>query len=357
MQKLNYRENKEWKSEDVTFLRSNYGKLPIQDLANTLRRSYRSISHKAHRLHLDSRHTWTEMENELILENYWCNPNVWDLLPDRSRAAVKVQARKLGATRKCGNYAVNFRFFEEWTPESAYLIGFFLADGCIEHRLNRVSCELSMKDYDHLVMIRNLMGSQNPICVKKTRNSCALFIHNLKMVRDIMDKGVLPNKTHRTKLPGAPPHLMRDVIRGIFDGDGSIYSESKTGRVFVQFLGSLPLVSDIQNYLSENLDVGIKTLSRHNKGSDACYRLAYGGRSELVNVLEFLYYSDCICLLRKQALARGVIPGIINTAQISQSQNSVLTEPEGKSEDLPHISPQRLNAVLPDEIRDGGIVQ
>jgi len=307
---------------------NNYGKLSLQEIANTLRKTYNSISHKAHKQHLDSRKLWSEDENSIIMSNYSSNPDVWSLLPGRSRTAITKQARKLGVKRECGNYKINHRFFEKWTHDSAYIIGFMIADGCVEPKLNRISIALSTKDYDHLKKIRDVMDSRNPICVKKMRNECALYIHNRKMVNDIINKGVIPHKTHRTKLPLIPSEYMPDLIRGIFDGDGSIYRHGNEKRI--QFLGSKQMVEDIKEFFW-NKGLGGHTIRQHNKGSDGCWDLIYSSKNDVYNIINFMYYDGCLSMVRKMVPARGATPGIIKSAQIGQVNSSTVKEPEGKT--------------------------
>jgi hypothetical protein len=320
---------RKWDKYKIDFLKDNYNKLSYKEIANKLNLSYNAIGHKASKLQLDSRELWTAKENKIIKDNYSCNPNIWKLLPNRTREAIKVQARKLGYQRKCGNYNINFNFFENWTKESAYVIGFFLADGCVEPHLNRISCELSMKDYNHLFNIKKLMDCENPICIKKTRNSCALYIHNKKMVNDIIIKGVIPNKSARARLPEVPEEFLRDLIRGYFDGDGSFYQDNS--KKTYQFLGNINFISDLEKKL-EKIGCSKKNPSIHNKGSVNCYRIRYSSKEDIKKIFNFMYYSNCFNLTRKLALASGETPGKINPAQISQVVSSSNKEPESKTE-------------------------
>lgn len=351
MKKLSHRNWNQWKDIEVSFLKDNYNKLSYQEIANKLNRNYDSISRKAFKLHLDSRAMWTEKENE-ILSQYPYNPKIWELFPNRTRTAITMQARKLGYVRQCGNYGINFRFFENWSPEVAYVIGFFMADGCVEPKLNRISIELSMKDYDHLLNIKNLMGSENPICIKKTRYSCGLYIHNRKMVNDIMKMGVIPNKTTRCRLPIIEDKYFYDFLRGYIDGDGSIYYNGNTKVLSI--LGNYKYINDIKNEIYSKFNLS-SIILEHNKkmNTKKCYRIKYSGK-KIDNMLKEIYYDNCFSLTRKMALARGVIPGKINPAQISQVNSLSIEEPESKTDEN-QINLQRLNAGLL-KVKDDGIV-
>lgn len=342
MKKLSHRNWNKWDNKEVNYLKDNYNKISLKEIANELHRNYDSISHKMFKLKLDSRNLWTEDENNVIRNEYWCNPKVWNSLKDRSRVAITQQARKLGVQRKCGNYSINYKFFENWNPEVAYIVGFFMADGCVEPKINRISCELSMKDYTHLFKIKNILRSENPICIKKYRNSCALYIHNKKMVSDIIKKGVIPNKTYRQRFPSDIPNEYKiDLIRGLLDGDGSIKYDKNTNQRRIQFLGSEKLLIEVHNFLMEKCNVN--NIKIQNLGNFC--RINYGSKENTQKIIDLLYYKNCLCLERKLGLARGVIPRKIETAQISQVISYTNKEPERKT-DNNQINAQRLNAVL-----------
>jgi len=349
------RNARKWTEDKVEFLKENYKKLSYKEISDHLRFSYSAIVNKAGRLELDSRNLWTEEENNIIINQYWCNPNIWELLPNRNRECIKVQARKLGVQRKCGNYVVNFKFFEEWNPSSAYVLGFFMADGCVEPKYNRISCELSMKDYEHLVNIRNLIESRNPICVKKTRYSCSLSIHNRKMVNDVISKGMIPRKTTRVKLPEMPDNIFNDFLRGYIDGDGSIWYNNDISLV-LQILGNLRFIKDIHQKILNKYNIS-GSISEHNKSLNTqnCYRLKYYSKNARI-ILNDVYYENCFALMRKKVLARGVIPRKIYTTQISQTNSFGIGEPEGKTDIISDPAETKRGAPLYNK-EDGGIVQ
>jgi len=322
---------RKWTQDKVQFLKDNYKTLSYRELSDKLGLTYAAISDKAHRLGLDSRNLWRLEEDKIIRDNYSCNPEVWDLLPNRSRCAITMRARKLGFKRECGNASINFKFFEEWNKDSAYVLGFFMADGCVEPHFNRISCELSMKDYDHLVNIRNLIGSTNPICKKKTRYSCSLAIHNKKMVNDVVSKGMIPRKTTRVRLPYMPDEVFKDFLRGYIDGDGSIWYE-RNNYIRMSILGNRGYIQDIANkiYSFYGVEGSITERNKHlNTGN--CYGMKFSGKKAKV-ILNDIYYDNCFTLMRKKVLARGVTPRKIYSTQISQASSSGTREPEGKTE-------------------------
>ena len=84
------------------------------------------------------------------------------------------------------------------------------------------------------------------------------------MAEDLAKYGVVPRKSYNTYLPLLSKEMMPHLIRGIFDGDGSIIAKpnpSNDGHNrflhSISFCGTHQLMEDISNYILENL--GIKT--------------------------------------------------------------------------------------------------
>lgn len=58
----------------------------------------------------------------------------------------------------------NESFFERWSPEMAYVLGVFTADGCmIKNKRGACFIEFHMADGELLLVIRKLLNSNNKI--------------------------------------------------------------------------------------------------------------------------------------------------------------------------------------------------
>ena len=75
--------------------------------------------------------SWTSSEITLLKQNYILNQNLHLLFPHRNFSSVYHKANRLGLHRcmRQRRYSVNENFFKKWTPEMAYVFGFFCADG------------------------------------------------------------------------------------------------------------------------------------------------------------------------------------------------------------------------------------
>ena len=68
--------------------------------------------------------------------------------------------------------AKNENFFKTWTPEMAYVLGFFTADGnMIKNKRGAHFIEFEITDKDLLHAIRGLLESNHKITERKRRDS------------------------------------------------------------------------------------------------------------------------------------------------------------------------------------------
>lgn len=124
--------------------------------------------------------------------------------------------------------SVNVDFFKRWSPEMAYVLGYFAADGCmcINPRGSKY-VSFSSTDYEILEKVKRILESRHKISIKKSNNknwkpSFVLQIGSREMYNDLIQLGFMPNKEFRLKLPQMPKKYIRHFIRGYFDGDGSV---------------------------------------------------------------------------------------------------------------------------------------
>ncbi|PIP28260.1 MAG: hypothetical protein COX29_02045 [Candidatus Moranbacteria bacterium CG23_combo_of_CG06-09_8_20_14_all_35_22] len=62
----------------------------------------------------------------------------------------------------------NENFFKKWSPEMAYVLGFFAADGCmIKNNRGAYFIEFQITDKDILLKIKKLLGSNHKITERK----------------------------------------------------------------------------------------------------------------------------------------------------------------------------------------------
>lgn len=206
---------------------------------------------------------------------------------------------------------VNHDFFKKWTPEMAYVLGFFAADGNMirgkrgNHYISFYSCDRELIDE-----IRNLLCSDHKVAVKKTKDSqwkmCyRLQIGSKKIFDDLVRLGMIPNKSLSIQFPRIPSKCLHGFIRGYFDGDGHVWTgiihkdrrnPDRTLRIGFTS-GSRGFLDGLHAVLRRKL--GIEG-SLCRAGENA-YQLRYSIRPALI-LQNFMYNNSTVYLERKKRI-------------------------------------------------------
>lgn len=246
-----------WTSEEVSYLKANISSLSISDLANHFDVPYEKVVDKVHKLGLNSKKArgvvWTEQQNEYLKTHFKYAPQevITELIPNKSWNAIWQHATKaLHLTRKTKdrNY-INYKFFDKWDEETAYIIGFILADGHIHlGKCNYMQIEVAKYDIDILQKIAKALDYKGKLY--EMSNSVKLQNDNRYLIQQIANKGIpLQDKSYVAEFPNTIPKMyIRDCIRGLIDGDGwSRIDES--GSYNLGLCGTKMLVEQVKNLL------------------------------------------------------------------------------------------------------------
>lgn len=217
-----------------------------------------------------------------------------------------------GRTGKTGKriYKVNEDFFKCInTEEKAYILGFICADGHIEK--DRLNITVSIKDRDILEKIRYAMHSNHPIKevqrtnpYKKTNREnlilSELMIGSVELVKPLFNMGLTTNKTYTLNgdiLKYIPKYLIRDFLRGYFDGDGNIFFGRRYSSGYkynVNICGNEDfLLKSFQVYFPSNNKLYKDLYSRQ------CYVWKISQKDKVRDFMYYLYYNSSIFLQRK----------------------------------------------------------
>lgn len=219
--------------------------------------------------------------------------------PDRRRQAGK-------------KYHFEERIFKDIdTEEKAYWLGFITADGCIEdmkrikkdgsvYHNYRLRFLLSSKDETHLIKFKKWLGDLNlPIKNRTTKLNGYDKIYHMSELKvcckqlalDLMDKGVLPNKSTKEKpYYNISDNLIRHYIRGILDGDGCILKTIDYPKITI--VGS----QELMNWIKDK--VGYGCVYRDHTSINL-YSFNIHKKRDVYNFLEWIYKDSHIFLDRK----------------------------------------------------------
>lgn len=240
-------------------------------------------------------------------------------------------------------YKVNKDFFKCInTEEKAYILGFICADGHIER--DRLNITVSIKDKDILEKIRCAMHSNHSIKevrrtnpYKKTNRETLilveLMIGSVELVKPLFDMGLTTNKTYTLNgdiLKYIPKYLMRDFLRGYFDGDGNVLFGRRYNSGYkynVNICGNEDfLLKSFQTYFPSNNKLYKDLYSKQ------CYVWKISQRDKVKDFMYYLYYNSSISLQRKYnefrkimwACKTGLIAG--NSYSTMQSRGTISSQ-------------------------------
>ena len=193
----------------------------------------------------------------------------------------------------------------------AVFTGFILAEGwlsaCTDRRRNnskishRMGIELSAADGAHLELFKTVVQSKAVISRRSRQGknkmielSC-IRIGDTKFCNNLAKHTGVGSKSRTIKMPNIPAELKRHLIRGFFDGEGSVY---------IQYTGRQRTVSITSNaapflqQIADELDFPVK-IYRYGKKVD-CFKLIISRQALLMRFYTYLYSEASIYLPRKR---------------------------------------------------------
>lgn len=250
---------------------------------------------------------WEDYEINFIKENYKdMTSNEMAKKLDRTKSAIDLKINRLGL--KKSKYTYDKDFFEEIdTEDKAYWLGFIYADGCVSFDEISKSAEfcirLQGRDDGHLKKFNKSIKGNIEVQLNlrtcnlnnKEYDTCSIRLYSNKLVLDLINKGVIPNKTLAIQLPNIKSDLMNHFIRGYFDGDGCITLDKKRRHPRADFTcGSLEFLESIRKELYANDICSYICQEKSNT-----YRLFVRGMSNFDKFFNYLYNESNIYLDRK----------------------------------------------------------
>ncbi len=229
---------------------------------------------------------------------------------DVNFATVYRRAKQLGLTcngnrRRAERSLCNVDYFNKWSPNMAYVLGFLFADGSIS-KLGLI-IDVTRSDESVLHFIKNELCS--PTAIKhyhyegsSTNPYSRLCVNSTLIVESVRKLGLLPGKTFRDDpLPEMPDDCYGHFIRGYFDGDGSVFI-SKGNMCYATFIGTPRLLGGVRDVLVNKANMKQKEL-KVTKGQKATWCEVYWTHPyDIRQFYNFIYPNSGygFCLERKR---------------------------------------------------------
>lgn len=238
-------------------------------------------------------------------------------------------------------YSVNENFFKCInTEEKAYILGFICADGHIEK--DKLVITVSVKDKDILEKIKKSLNSNHPIKEVKRKNPyqntdrkelllLELKVNSVELVKPLFNMGLTTNKTYTLNssiLKYIPKYLIRDFLRGYFDGDGNVFFGVRYTSGYKYNIN----VCGNEDFLLNSFQTYFPSRNKLYKDlySKQCYIWKISQKDKIKDFMYYLYFNSSIFLQRKYNEFRkimwscktGLIAGNSHSACIAEGQSA-----------------------------------
>ena len=156
-------------------------------------------------------------------------------LDRRTQSKARIEAMKKGKFERFEYHEINEKFFSEWSPQMAWVLGLLFTDG----NISGGSVLLTSVDMELLEKVKKLLNSSKPIKKRtqsydKSKHIFEFGFYREKMRNDLNKLGLQERKSLNMVFPDIPEEYMRHFIRGCWDGDGSVFLvKGKIGASYV----------------------------------------------------------------------------------------------------------------------------
>lgn len=242
---------------------------------------------------MDKRFNWTEKDIIKVYNQGFSQKECSKMFNIHRTTLTRILKRENVESRGCRFYTLNEHYFKEInSKDKAYFLGLLMADGCNTN--TTVKINLQINDIILLQLFKNYIEYTGSIKinVSKTINKkdqCLITLCSKKLCKDLTNLGCIKAKSHYTYFPDIPEEFYSHFIRGVFDGDGSIWF-SKCHHF--EIIGNNVLIEKIQEILMKECNLN-KTKFRNNlKSKNNIIAVTYGGNKQVKKIGEYLY-KDC----------------------------------------------------------------
>ena len=219
----------------------------------------------------------------------------WPYIIDIKHKKIKGPDKRIQRTKG----GINVDFFKTWTPEMAYVLGYFSADGgMFINSGGSKYIQFVSVDYGLLEKVKRVMASKHKIYLRKKyentwKDAYYLEIGSKEIYQDLLNLGFMPKKENRMKLLHIPKKYFNPFIRGYFDGDGCVsygfYKKkgrnNKTLKVSSRFISSSKtFLWDISKKLNIYATMGFGCISKHT----GAYNLSYS-KNDTIELFNYMY--------------------------------------------------------------------
>lgn len=208
--------------------------------------------------------------------------------------------------RRASPYTFNEHWLDELDcPEKFYFLGFFAADGCNFKKQNEAKIKLQKGDLELLEKFKKLLESDRPIYEvydKPNGSRKGSYSSNFRLTSKyfcsrLEELGLPERKTYCLHFPDyIPEKYLRDYVRRIFDGDGSIII-NRVGkeRGASDIAGHPCFLKELKTVIENTLSINIVFYQI----SETCAHLKINRQEDIKLFMDWMYKESSLYLERK----------------------------------------------------------
>ena len=249
-----------------------------------------------------SKRTWTEDQKTYIIRSYCEEGKNLETIGREFCAkgtTISKYLKEWGVEIKPKGCALNRRLNHNYfskidAPQKAYFLGLLFTDGSIvldDKRSPNISIELVESDIDILQKFKEELNSDGNFYYNKRDNRAngtySFNIRSKQLARDLEKYNIVPNKTYQTASLVIPNDFKEEFLRGVIDGDGSIYQSNSTWHINV--------CGHNENIIKQIAELGDSLVGAKDQKKIQCsngvYRYSWNGK-QAVQLCEILYSKD-----------------------------------------------------------------
>ncbi len=196
-----------------------------------------------------------------------------------------------------------------WSADLAYVVGIFASDGNLGK--DGMYLDVTSVDKEILENVRRILGLTVKIGKKKSGHGNIAYRIQCKRVmlhKWFMSIGLTPNKSHTIGALDVPDQFFFDFFRGVWDGDGCIYSYFDP-RWKSSFMYYISIASSSRQFLEwlqcKTLSL-VKVKGSITKGTRDTLQLKFAKREACIIFDNMFHQSGLPHLSRKFAKAQEI---------------------------------------------------
>ena len=189
-----------------------------------------------------------------------------------------------------------------WTSSIAYCVGLMASDGCLQKDGRHL--DLTSVDQDQLRNFCKAIGRDIYIGTKQSGSKTPAFrvqFSDVAFYDFLLKIGMTPAKSHTIAALDIPDIYYADFLRGLFDGDGTVYGykDIRWKNSFMFYVSYAGASRQFLEYIQRMNSKLAGTLHGTLKPGTRVYSLTYA-KSDSIKLAKFMYYNESLPYLARK---------------------------------------------------------